>query len=172
MPWLHIIAGEMGADEIVQCVLDIKSWFSRTSCKRDIKEGASSADIQRLEKTIDTALPRAMKLLLQEVNGGLYFLDKKQLGVRDIQDFVDSVERSKNWKSGLVPLCGDDSSALVVDTTDGDCVREWDADDGLGDELSGTIVRFLENYRNDLLGGVYEFVDDLGVVEKMGKARK
>lgn len=162
----------MNASEIEQCVLDIKSWFSRTKCRDSINSSASSADIQRLEKTIDVSLPRSLKILLAEADGGLYFMEKRQLGVREIQEFVESCDKSSKWREGLVPFAGDTSGALVVDTRDGDCVREWDEDDGLGDELSASLVRFFENYRNDLLGGVYEYVHDLGAVEKMGKARK
>lgn len=44
---------------------------------------------------------------------------------------------------------------------------------GTGDEVAGNFVQYLENYRNSLLGGHFEFLDDIGVVEKMSaKARK
>lgn len=157
----------MDVNECAQCVLDIKAWFSRTKGRGGINDPASSADIQRLEKTIDIPLPRAMKVLLSEADGGLYFMDKKQLSVQDIQEFIENQQRSRKWKEGLLPFCGDDSGALVIDTEDHDCVREWDADDGLGDQVSSSLVRYLEQYRNNLLGGQFEFVDEMGVLEKM-----
>ena len=162
----------MNNAEISQAVVDIKSWFSRTKCQKLMNSGASNADLQRLEKGIDARLPQALKTLLLEVNGGMYFLEKKQLSADEIQDAVSANERKSSWKEGLIPFCGDDSGLLVIDTRRGDEVREWDADDGLGDTVSDNIIRFFEEYRNNLLGGHFEYLDDLGVVEKMGKPRK
>ncbi|RYH23195.1 SMI1/KNR4 family protein [archaeon] len=163
----------MSSDETSQCVLDIKAWFMRTRCRDDINSPASSADIQRFEKTIDVSLPKAIKTLLLEADGGMFFMDKKQLSLTEMQEFIENHEKSRKWRNGLVPLCGDDSGALVVDTENRNAVSEWDADDGLGDEVSSNIVRYLESYRNDLLSGHFEYVDGLGVIEKMaGKPRK
>lgn len=163
----------MNRAEVTQSVLDIKTWFSRTSCYKTMKDGASTVDIQRLEKTIDTQLPFALNVLLTEVNGGIYFLEKKLYDTNEIKDNLQDLEGSKKWKQGYVPFCGDESAVLIVDSNDGDAVFEWDRDTGLGDEVAGSFVRFLENYRNDLLGGHFEFLDDVGVIEKMGaKPRK
>eukprot|EP00599_Poterioochromonas_sp_BG-1_P008657 CAMPEP_0173151250 /NCGR_PEP_ID=MMETSP1105-20130129/11458_1 /TAXON_ID=2985 /ORGANISM="Ochromonas sp., Strain BG-1" /LENGTH=163 /DNA_ID=CAMNT_0014066569 /DNA_START=3 /DNA_END=494 /DNA_ORIENTATION=+ len=163
----------MNNAEIEQSVLDIKSWFSRTKSGKRFNGPASNADLQRLEKAIDTRLPVALKALLLEVNGGLYFLDKKQLSSDEIQDIFAAHERKSSWREGLIPFAGEESSLLVIDTRRNDAVREWDEDEGLGDTLSDNIVRYLEEYRNNLLGGHFEFLDDVGVVEKMvGKPRK
>ena len=162
----------MSNAEIQQSVLDLKAWFSRTQCKKLINEPATSADLQRLEKAIDARLPAALKAVLSEMNGGIYFLDKKLLSTNEIQDTVSRYERKSTWKDGLIPFAGEDSSLLVIDTRRDDSVREWDEDDGLGDTISDNMVRYLENYRNDLLGGHFEYLDDVGVVEKMGKSRK
>eukprot|EP01039_Chlorochromonas_danica_P005601 gene5600-6167_t len=162
--------GDMNADEVDQCVLDIKSWFNRTKGRERIRDGATSADLQRLEKAVDIPLPRPLKTLLREANGGLYFLEKQQLSAEEIHEFVDGHERSRLWKSGWLPFCKDDSSALLIDTNRADSIWEWDIDDGLGDEVAPNLVRYLENYRNDLLSGRFDYVDDLGVVENMGKA--
>lgn len=43
---------------------DIKSWFKRASPKLTF-DGASDADLQRLEKTIDVELPLALSFLLR-----------------------------------------------------------------------------------------------------------
>lgn len=162
----------MSSAEISQCILDIKSWFDRTKAKKLINGPATTVDIQRLEKTIDTPLPSAVKILLQVANGGMYFLDKKQVSTEEIKELVGDSESLKTWKNGLVPIAGDSSSMIVIDTAGKDEVFEWDSDDGLGDRLAVNVTRFFENYRNDLLAGRYEYLDEIGVVEKMEKGRK
>ena len=47
-------------------------------------------------------------------------------------------------------------------------VVEWDEDDGTGDYLADTFNEYLETYRNALLGGKFEFVRDVGAIEKVG----
>jgi len=162
----------MNNAEISQCVLDIKSWFDRTKAKKNINGPATTVDLQRLEKSIDIPLPPALKIMLQEVNGGMYFLDKKQLSSEEIRELVSECDGLKTWTNGLVPFAGDSSSMLVVDTTGRGEVYEWDSDDGLGDRLASNMSRFLETYRNELLAGRYEYLDEVGAVEKMEKGRK
>lgn len=160
----------MSRAEAVQCTLDIKSWFSRTECGPNMNNGASSVDFQRLEKTMDTELPSALRVVLSEINGGIYFMEKRQMSTDDIADCFAKVERSKKWEAGLIPFCGDEDTMLVIDTQHDYKVHEWDSSDGLGDQVSSTLERFLEDYRNDLLSGHFEFLEDVGVIEKMGKA--
>ncbi len=162
----------MNRAEISQSVLDIKAFFTRHGASKQLGNGASSPDIQRLEKTIDNQLPFALNVLLGEVNGGLFFMERKQYNTEEIKDKVGDLEGTKKWKNGLIPFCGDDSTMLVIDTTVGDAVFEYDMDDGLGDQLANNFVRFLETYRNDLLSGHFEFLEDCGVIEKMGKGKK
>jgi hypothetical protein len=163
----------MNRAEINQAVTDIKGWFDRTKCKKHMNGPASNADMQRLEKGIDARLPDALKSILFEVNGGMYFMDKKQLSAEEIREIVSSNERNSTWREGLIPFCGDESSLLVIDSKRSDEIREWDADDGVGDRVSDNLTRYLESYRNDLLSGHFEYLDDIGVVEKMGgKPRK
>lgn len=164
--------GDMNNAEIQQSILDLKSWFSRTKCNKLMNGPATSVDLQRLEKSIDVRLPNALRALLSEVNGGMYFMEKKLLSTEEIQDIFSSNERKSNWKAGLIPFAGEESSLLVIDTRRDDAVREWDEDDGVGDTISDNMVRYLEEYRNNLLGGHFEYLDDVGVVEKMVKARK
>lgn len=168
--WLFV-SGEMTSSEIAQSILDIKSWFLRSDRKLEF-ESASTVDIQRLEKAIDTQLPSTLKILLQECNGGLYFMDKRQLAAIDIMDAVSNAEGSSKWKHGLIPFCGDESGYFVIDTSDGDSVYEWDSDDGLGDRVGSNITRYLENYRNELLENHFEYLQDVGVVEKVTKGHK
>ncbi len=164
-------AGDMSTAEVVQCTLDIKSWFARTSCKKFMVEGATSVDFQRLEKTIDTELPSALKAVLSEINGGIYFMDKKQMSTNQIADCFSRIEGSRQWKNGLVPFAGEDDSLLVIDTKHGE-VYEWDSSDGLGDMVAPSLEKYLEDYRNDILSRRVEFLEDVGVIEKMGVKSK
>lgn len=158
--------------EVVQCVLDIKAWFKRTKSKSLELISANEVQLQQLEKTIDTSLPMGLRELLVESNGGMYFMDKKQLSTKEIAEVVREHEGSSTWKNGIIPFCGDGSSFLVISTTDNDKVYEWDVDDGLGDLISSNLNDYLETYRNDLLESHFEFLDDVGVIEKMGKTKK
>ncbi|CAN0033533.1 unnamed protein product, partial [Choristocarpus tenellus] len=50
-------------------------------------------------------------------------------------------------------------------------VFEWEPeDDGEGDQVSSTFSGFLEDFRDQLLSGHFEFVEGLGVVERLGGA--
>ena len=70
--------GEMGAEEVTQCVLDIKSWFKRSGCDVERLGRASSADFQRLSKAVGD-VPEGLESLLSETNGGIWFGDKAGL---------------------------------------------------------------------------------------------
>lgn len=72
--------GAMTREESTQCVLDIKSWFQRNGLDMDsVGCGAKSTDFQRLQKAVDVAIPEGLDILLHEVNGGLWFGEKKAL---------------------------------------------------------------------------------------------
>jgi hypothetical protein len=161
--------GDMSSAEAAQCTTDIKAWFARTSAGKNLRGGADSVSFQRLEKTIDSALPSSLKAVLSDINGGIYFMDKKQFNTDEVAEWHGRMEGTPGWKAGLIPFAGNDDTLLVVDTRYGE-VFEWDVNDGKGDSVATTLERFLENYRNDLLGGHFEYLDDVGVIEKMGKA--
>ena len=153
---------------------DIKSWFLKRASSLRI-EGSDSADIQRLEKTIDIELPSSLKFMLLESNGGLWYMEKEFMSCSAIAQVTAKIEGRKNWRTGIVPLCGDEAMGmLVADTTTAKvAVYEWDEDDGVSDDyLFPSLASFLEDYRNRLLAGQCEFLDECGVVEKVSKARK
>ena len=60
---------------------------------------------------------------------------------------------------------------LVIDSESGEIV-EWDADDGVGEILNSSFSSFLENYRDQLLGGRIEYIDGCGTIEKVSASRK
>ena len=163
--------GDMTADECEQCILDIKNWFVRSAGGGKTMEGASNVDIQRLEKTIDCELPKALKFMLYEANGTLWFLEKEQMTCDTIAQMVSKFEGKKHWRRGCIPFAGDEGMGmLVVDTTNTKAaVYEWDGDDGISDDpISLSLTSYLEDYRNRLLSGQCEFLEDCGVIEKMG----
>ena len=84
---------------------------------------------------------------------------------------MGEVESSDRWNSFLFPFCGDASSLFAINTKS-EKVMEWDLDDGSGDVIAESFNEFLEDYRNSLLEGKYEYVDDVGAIEKVSKGRK
>lgn len=156
--------GDMNTDEINQCVKDIVLWFRRNGCNAE--DGAESNRFQSLEKASDLRVPIALETLLKEVNGGIWFMEKKLMSINEIIDCISEVDSSSLWKRYLIPFCGDSSDMIVIDTNT-DEVLEWDADDGLGDSLSKNLSSYLEDFRNNLISGKFEYMDDLGVIEKV-----
>ena len=149
---------------------DIKSWFQRAAPKLAF-DGATDADLQRLEKTIDTELPLALAFMLREANGSMWFMEKEGMSCAAIAEVVGKLEGQRSWRAGIVPFAGDEGMGLlVVDTRDkGAAVYEWDEDDGVSsDPVAPSLAQYLEMYRNQLLAGHCEYLDDAGVVEKGG----
>lgn len=68
-----------------------------------------------------------------------------------------------------VPLDNNKLWWQVTDTHAKGCpVSEWDAD-GEGTAVANTFSLFLEGFRNKLLSGRCEYVEGLGVIEKLAK---
>jgi hypothetical protein len=148
---------------------DIKTWFQRNTSIKSF-EGATSVEFQRTEKLMDFSIPRSLKSILSEVNGGIWLMDKELLSLERMADTHSNVSSSSLWKSSLLPIAGDEGGMLVLDTKDGS-VCEWDRDDGLGDTVGSSLASYLESYRDSLLEGHCEFLTDVGVIEKVGAAR-
>lgn len=157
--------------EVSQCVLDIKSWFSRSGEWSDEGNTCASADFQRLEKTIDLQLPKSLEALLKEADGGLWFMEKESFNAKKIAEVHSENEDSKMWKRGYLPFAGDDSTLLIIDTTDADAVLEWEIDDGVGDKVSSSLGAYLESYRDQLLSGQFEYLGGCGVIQKVGAVK-
>ena len=165
--------GGPSASETTQCVTDIKAWFQRQPEDWEEKAGAPSADLQRLEKTLEFQMPSDLELLLTEANGGLWFMEKESFSIDTIRDKLMEYDGAKWWKGGLIPFAGDDSTLLVIDTNDDGAVFEWDIDETEpNDKLAPGLGAFLEQYRDQLLGGGSEYLSGCGVVEKVGASRK
>jgi len=152
--------GGMDKTEIRQCALDIATWFKRNS---DMSvQPMDMADIENLERDLGVELPLGLTLFMEQAGGGgIWFYEKEMLPAESL------AKRSSELDSGCVPFASDvDSNLYVVDTGNKDAVYEWD-DDGRGDKVASNFEDFLEKFRNDLLSGSFEFVEDCGVVEGM-----
>lgn len=96
-------------------------------------------------------------------------MDKELLGTEQIVRVMAELESSRGWGPALIPFCGDESGYLVVNTRS-DEVLEFNAEDGVGDCISSTFSSHLERYRDELLSGRFEYLDGVGVVEKVSSS--
>ncbi|KAL3662602.1 hypothetical protein V7S43_012454 [Phytophthora oleae] len=160
--------GSMDVDERDQCIRDIVSWFQR---KADLESAVEkSADIEVLEKTLGMELPEELRSLLTTQSGGIWFDDYKSLSADDIINKAEALSSVKGWNSSLIPFAANvDGGALVTDTDSRNAVFEFN-EDGKGDRvLAPTLLEYLEKYRNRLLSGKFDFVEDVGLVERSRK---
>lgn len=75
----------------------------------------------------------------------------------------------KGWKKEFIPFAVNvDGAALISDVGSRSAVFEF-GDDGKGSQLAPTLLEYLEEYRNRLLSGQFDFVEDVGLVERSRK---
>ena len=68
------------------------------------------------------------------------------------------------WQDDLVPIARNiDSGDLLV--VHGKGVSTWSGDEGPGSTDSPSLATYLEAYRNKMLGGHVEYVEDCGIME-------
>ncbi|CAM9419311.1 unnamed protein product [Hapterophycus canaliculatus] len=167
--------GGMSGAEINQSVLDVESWFKKHA--RDClehAEGVRESDLQALEKAVDATIPEELRSIMSIQDGQLWFSEKQALTCEAMTKTALEMEgRMPGWRAGLVPFAKDvDESFLVTDTHARGCpVAEWDAEDGEGVTAGKTFSLFLEGFRNELLSGQCEYVEGLGVVQKIAKSK-
>ena len=90
---------------------------------------------------------------------------------QDILKALGELDSCDLWKSYYIPICGDSSDMIIINTRT-DNIMEWDEDDGAGEIISTSFASFLETYRDELLSGHFEYLDECGVIEKMTKSKK
>eukprot|EP00903_Cladosiphon_okamuranus_P007117 g6915.t1 len=163
--------GGMTVAEITQSVIDVKGWFKKNAggCL-DNAEGAREADLQALEKAADASIPEELRSIMSIQDGQLWFSEKQALSCKEMISESVRMDRVHGWRAGLIPFAKDlDDTVLVTDTHAKGCpVSEWDAD-GEGTTMANTFSLFLEGFRNELLSGRCEYVEGLGVIEKIAK---
>lgn len=82
---------------------------------------------------------------------------------------ADKLSSASGWKRSFVPFATDvDGTALVTDISNKGAVLEF-SDDGQGAQVATTLSQYLEEYRNRLLSGQFDFVEDVGLVERSRK---
>ena len=84
---------------------------------------------------------------------------------------MQNLETNKLWNDNLVPFACESSCYLAINKKSGSVV-EWDEEDGINETLSDSFNEYVENYRNSLLEGKYEYLDSVGVIEKISGSRK
>lgn len=82
---------------------------------------------------------------------------------------AETLSSIRGWKSSFIPFAVDvDGAALISDVSSRNAVFEF-GDDGKGSQLAPSLLQYLEEYRNRLLSGQYDFVEDVGLVERSRK---
>jgi hypothetical protein len=96
-------------------------------------------------------------------------MDKPLLSTKDIMNIITKNESKKLWKSSYIPFAGDTDNLLIIDTSNSNNIYEWNSDEGIDidDCIADSLGHFFETYRNSLLNGNCEYIDDVGVVEKL-----
>ncbi|CAM9415410.1 unnamed protein product [Pylaiella littoralis] len=172
--------GGMTGAEITQSVLDVESWFRKNGGCLDNAEGVHDTDLQALEKAIGASIPEELRKIMSIQDGQLWFSEKKALTCKGMVTEALEMEgrRVPGWRAGLIPFAKDvddnflasHGDAAVTDTQAKGCpVADWDTT-GVGAMMAKSFSLFLENFRNELLSGRCEYVEGLGVVEKVAKS--
>ena len=88
-----------------------------------------------------------------------------------ITNTITDNDKNKKWKPSYIPFAGaNDDGLLIVDTSKSNSIYEWNESDGIDSDqecLSDSLGHFIETYRNTLLNGNCEYIEDVGVVEKV-----
>jgi len=71
-----------------------------------------------------------------------------------------------NSKRKLFPFGNDDDEGFLVVDCDDESVYEYDVSEGLGVQIALSFSDFLEQYRNMLLADQFEYIEEMGLVEK------
>ncbi|CAM9367899.1 unnamed protein product, partial [Phaeothamnion confervicola] len=149
--------------EIDQACLDLQQFFGHApNPGLDFTQG----EVEKLSKIFGTPLPGALLALME--GRCCWFMEKRLLSAAEVLSHVERLERCKGWCPAHIPFAADlDGNLLVTDSGDGWAVYEWE--DGAGcsnGALAPSFNSFVEEQRNQLLSGRYEYIEDVGVVEK------
>mmetsp|Transcript_55366 Transcript_55366/g.89688 ORF Transcript_55366/g.89688 Transcript_55366/m.89688 type:complete len:178 (+) Transcript_55366:29-562(+) len=155
--------GDMNEEEISQCLLDIASWLQS-------KAGAIGADYCAVAGAnepalaqISAAAPETLKMCLAAHDGGMPLYDFTALSCEQIGQATQEGRSSSKWQDDMVPVARNPEGDLLVVHAKG--VSTWSGEDGLGSVEAVSLAAYLEGYRNKMLGGHVEYVEDCGIME-------
>jgi len=151
--------GEMTTAEMRQCAKDIVAWFRQHAALE--AKGADPSVLDELGKKRD--LPLALEELYREAQSGLWFEGYQLIHPQSVGKMLAEVD------APYVPFASDIDDALLVADGDG-AVYEWELGEGRGDRVAASCADYLEAYRNKLLEGRFEYMEDDGCVETMASA--
>jgi hypothetical protein len=149
----------MSRTETTQCITDITSWFSRFDVST---KPCSAEDLEPLSKVIGSEVDDTLISLVEECGNGIWYGDKKGMTVDAIVDAVDSGKFGS-----CLPFASDEDGDFYLVIAEDGSVKEF-SDEEEGDVMGGSMNDYLEEYRNGLLGGKFEYVEDCGCMEKAG----
>ncbi|OWY90913.1 hypothetical protein PHMEG_00040731, partial [Phytophthora megakarya] len=88
----------------------------------------------------------------------------------DIINKAETLGSVRGWDSSFIPFAANvDGGALIADTSSRNAVFEFNEDGKSSSPLAPTLLEYLETYRNRLLSGKFDFVEDVGLVERSRK---
>ena len=154
--------GAMTPAEMRQCAKDIVDWF-RKHAELDAV-GTDADEVDRISR--QRPLPLALEELYNAARSGIWFGDKQLIGLQSCGKLLGEVDKP------FFPFARDVDDGMLVVDCDSEAVYEWDLADGRGDKVDGSVSDYLEDYRNKLLEGKFEYMEDDGCIEKMGAGKQ
>lgn len=96
----------------------------------------------------------------------MWFYEFKALSHLEIIDQLDQVSAWPRWKPDYIPFASDiDETVLMIDLDDEGAIYEYSSE-GKGKLVADTLDKYLEHYRDTLLSGKCEFIEECGVCEQ------
>mmetsp|Transcript_1691 Transcript_1691/g.3829 ORF Transcript_1691/g.3829 Transcript_1691/m.3829 type:complete len:179 (+) Transcript_1691:45-581(+) len=160
--------GDMSAEELAQCLLDITSWLSENAGEPGKEYAAkpppSPSDLASLADFLaPTPLPPSLAELLRLHDGGILLFEFTGLSVAEITQAVTDGRKEDKWAAGIVPVARNPDGELLVMDEEG--LRTWTPADGKGSLDAPSLSAYLEQYSKRMLGGKLEYMEDCGIME-------
>ena len=103
------------------------------------------------------------QMCLAAHDGGMPLYDFTALSCDEIGLATQEGRSSSKWQDDMVPVARNPEGDLLVVHAKG--VSTWSGEDGLGSVEAVSLAAYLEGYRNKMLGGHVEYVEDCGIME-------
>uniref|UniRef100_A0A6U2EFG3 Uncharacterized protein n=1 Tax=Hemiselmis andersenii TaxID=464988 RepID=A0A6U2EFG3_HEMAN len=164
MPEIHNKReGDMSDEELKQCVLDMETWLVANAGSAGSEFAGAAGASKELIDGLPASAPAALKGLLGVHDGKLPLLDFVGLACAEIVSEASAAKGSGKWQDDYVPIAKNPDGDLLVTCASG--VHRWDSELGLGSAESASLSAHLEQYRNLMMQGKLEYVEDCGIME-------